>query len=174
MKAIKLTILLLLVFSTNSFAQQSFVVEVVNPTNKSRSASPVSININKYKNIKSALVKCNGKEIPCQLDDINMDDTYDELCFLTDINGMEHKKFTVTLYNNGEPKAYNPGVYVEMMLENKRIKESNKQDLYISNLTVEKGTNAYWMLHHHGVAFESNLVAYRLYFDHRQNCRYLW
>ena len=55
-----------------------------------------------------------------------------------------------------------------MMLSNKKIKESNKQDLYISQLTVDRGVNPYWMLHHHGTAFENNLVAYRIYFDHRQ------
>ena len=55
-----------------------------------------------------------------------------------------------------------------MMLTNKKIKESNKQDLYISQLTVDRGVNPYNMLHHHGAAFENELVAYRIYFDHRQ------
>ena len=55
-----------------------------------------------------------------------------------------------------------------MMLTNKKIKSSNKQDLYISSLTVDNGTNPYWMLHHHGPAFEYEMVAYRIYFDERQ------
>ena len=55
-----------------------------------------------------------------------------------------------------------------MMLTNKKIKSTNKQDLYISSLTVDNGTNPYWMLHHHGPAFENEMVAYRIYFDHRQ------
>lgn len=28
--------------------------------------------------------------------------------------------------------------------------------------------NPYWSLHHHGAAFENDMVAYRIYFDHRQ------
>ena len=48
------------------------------------------------------------------------------------------------------------------------VTSENKQNLYISSLTVEKGTNPYWQLHHHGPAFENKLVAYRIYFDHRQ------
>ena len=55
-----------------------------------------------------------------------------------------------------------------MMLTNKKIKSQNKQDLYISSLTVDNGTNPYWMLHHHGPAFENDMVAYRIYFDERQ------
>lgn len=35
--------------------------------------------------VRSATVKCEGKEIPCQLDDINQDGIMDELCFITDI-----------------------------------------------------------------------------------------
>lgn len=61
-----------------------------------------------------------------------------------------------------------PQAYAELMLTNKKIKAENKQDLYITSLTVDNGTNPYWMLHHHGAAFENELVAYRIYFDHRQ------
>lgn len=55
-----------------------------------------------------------------------------------------------------------------MLISNKKVKSSNKHDLYISSLTVDNGTNPYWMLHHHGPAFENEMVAYRIYFDHRQ------
>ena len=127
------------------------------------------ITVNQYGfSVKSALVSCNGNEIPCQLDDLNGDGVYDELCFLTNLGKKEKKSFSIELASQGEPRTYEPQVYVEMMLSNKKVKESNKQDLYISQLTVENGTNAYWMIHHHGAAFESKKVAYRIYFDHRQ------
>lgn len=70
--------------------------------------------------------------------------------------------------NEGLPKEYPSEVYVEMLLSNKKIKESNKQNLYISHLTVDRDVNPYWSLHHHGAAFENDMVAYRIYFDHRQ------
>lgn len=118
--------------------------------------------------VKSALVKLNGQEVPCQLDDLDGDKCYDELFFLTDIERHETQTFTVELSHEGEPRHYEPQVYAEMLLSNKKIAEENKQNLYISSLTVENGTNPYWQLHHHGPAFENKLVAYRIYFDHRQ------
>ena len=116
----------------------------------------------------TALVTENGKETPCQLDDIDGDGTLDELFFQVDLNKKEKKTVKVTLSPFGKQKEYTPKVYVDMMLTNKKIKESNKQDLYISQLKVDRGVNPYSMLHHHGAAFENELVAYRIYFDHRQ------
>ena len=106
--------------------------------------------------------------IPYQLDDLDDDGYADELFFLTDLEGNEERVFTITLSEQKPTEPFTPRVYADMMLTNKKIKESNKQDLYISQLTVENGTNAYNMLHHHGAAFESELVGYRIYFDHRQ------
>ena len=80
----------------------------------------------------------------------------------------ERQQFCLSLTAAGLPRAYEPQVYAEMLLSNKKIKAENKQDLYISSLTVDRGTNPYWQLHHHGPAFENRLVAYRVYFDHRQ------
>lgn len=105
-----------------------------------------------------------GQIVPCQLDDINGDGTADVVFFF----GEAGKKHTITLSKDLPQDTYEPQVYAELMLTNKKIKEENKQDLYISQLTVDNGTNPYWMLHHHGAAFENEQVAYRIYFDHRQ------
>ena len=105
-----------------------------------------------------------GQIVPCQLDDLNGDGSPDVVFFL----GEAGKKHVISLSKDEELEKYEPKVYAELMLTNKKIKEENKQDLYISQLTVDKGTNPYWMLHHHGTAFENELVAYRIYFDHRQ------
>lgn len=152
-----------------AFSQKTFDITVVNDWGKARKDAPVVLKLKDYADdVKSALVKHNNKEIPCQLDDIDQDGTMDELCFITDIDKKSSEKFSITLYDEGKPRNYEPEVYVEMLLSNKKIKESNKQNLYISHLTVENGVNPYWMIHHHGVAFENELVAYRIYFDHRQ------
>ncbi|MBR1400535.1 MAG: DUF4861 domain-containing protein [Prevotella sp.] len=164
-----LTNMLLFAFALTANAQKTIQITVSNPLKTAREAAPVVIPVDKYGFcVKSALVTCEGKEVPCQLDDMNGDGEYDELCFITDLAKKEKKAFSIELLPEGEPRAYKPQVYVEMMLSNKKVKESNKQDLYISQLTVENGTNAYWMIHHHGAAFESEKVAYRIYFDHRQ------
>lgn len=169
-KNILLSVFTLLI-STNCIAQKNFTITVTNNSDASKINEPIVLNLNDYSNnedVKSALVECEGKEIPCQLDDINQDGKMDELCFITDINKKSSKKINITLYNKGKQKDYKPEVYVEMLLSNKKIKESNKQNLYISHLTVDKGVNPYWSIHHHGAAFENEMVAYRIYFDHRQ------
>lgn len=151
------------------FSQKSFNITVVNDYQKLKANVPVVLELKEYgMNVKSATVKDSGKEIPCQIDDIDQDGTADELCFITDVDDKSLKKFNITLYETSTQKDYKPQVYVEMLLSNKKVKESNKQNLYISELTVNNGTNPYWTLHHHGAAFENELVAYRVYFDHRQ------
>lgn len=161
--------LALLLASINSMAQQTLNVSVKNNATTNRDAVPVVIDLKTQTTpVKSALVTLNGVETACQLDDLDGDGTYDELCFITSLKKKEEKTFVVSLSKEGAPKEYPAKVYAEMLISNKKVKSSNKHDLYISSLTVDNGTNPYWMLHHHGPAFENEMVAYRIYFDHRQ------
>lgn len=143
-------------------------VTVANNSRFARTAQPVTVNIDESDNIKSATVTEDGKEIPCQLDDIDGNGINDQLFFLTSLDKKQKRIFKVELSQELSTKAFEPQVYAEMLLTNKKIKSENKQDLYISSLTVDNGTNPYWMLHHHGPAFENEMVAYRIYFDERQ------
>lgn len=144
-------------------------VKVTNTMKTSRTSQPIVLPLKDYgHDIHQAIVALNGQEVASQLDDLDGDGIYDELCFLADLAKKASATFTVQLLRTGEPRSYTPQVYVDMMLTNKKIKSSNKQDLYINSLTVCKGTNPYWQLHHHGPAFENDMVAYRIYFDHRQ------
>ena len=168
MKKLLFTLLLATAGQT-MMGQKTIEVNVTNPTKTDRQAQPVIVQLKDTgMDVKSALVRLNGTEIPSQLDDLNDDGQYDELCFLTDIAPKGRQTFTVELLPTGTPRNYEQKVYADMMLTNKKIKSTNKQDLYISSLTVDNGTNPYWMLHHHGPAFENEMVAYRIYFDHRQ------
>ncbi len=168
MKRALLTTLLMAVINGLA-AQTTFDVELVNNSKMDAENYPVSIDLQPFgQTIKSAKVTTDGMEIPCQLDDLNGDGVYDELFVLTNIGKKKKKTLQVSLSETGAPIAYPAQVYVEMMLTNKKIKESNKQDLYISQLTVDRNVNPYSMLHHHGAAFENDMVAYRIYFDHRQ------
>ena len=161
--------LLLAAISQAGKAQKTLEVSVTNPSKTERTAQPVVLSLSAYgMDVKSAIVQQNGQEVPSQLDDLNGDGRFDELCFLTDIGKKSQQTFRIELLSTGMPRQYEPKVYADMMLTNKKIKSSNKQDLYISSLTVDNGTNPYWMLHHHGPDFENELVGYRIYFDHRQ------
>ena len=157
-----------LMMGTSALAQQTVNVKVTNNASFSRQSVPVVIALDKYGPVASALVKGDGTEIPCQLDDLDSDGQFDELCFITDLERKQTRDFTISLSQEGKPREYKPQVYVEMMLANKKIKETNKQDIYISSLTVDRNVNPYNQLHHHGPAFENDMVAYRVYFDHRQ------
>lgn len=155
---------------TAVWAQKTMDVTVENTVKEGRENVPVTIPLDaQLGGMKCVRVMSDGVEVPSQLDDFDRDGTMDELCFMTSLKKKEKKTFQVVFSNEvSEVKSAAPRVYAQMMLTNKKVKASNKQNLYINSLTVENGTNPYWMLHHHGPAFENELVAYRIYFDHRQ------
>ncbi len=157
--------------SSLAMAQQTIQVTVKNPMNKARTDVPVVINLNNYGDVRSALVMLDGQEIPCQLDDLDMNETFDELCFLANIGKKEKQQYTVTLFSNGEPRQYPARVYAEMVLSNSKDKKLKKhqQNNYIESITA-RGDAAYTynIQHHHGVDFESELNGIRIYFDARQ------
>ena len=152
-------------------ADHTFTVHVSNTLNTARTDQPVVINLTPYGDVRSAVVTLNGQEIPCQLDDLNQDETFDELCFLADLDKKEQKKYTVTLYETGEPRTYPARVYAEMLLRNtsdKKLKK-NEHNNYIETITARgDAANTYQIQHHHGVDFESELNGIRIYFDARQ------
>ena len=153
-------------------AQKTIEVSVVNPSSQARNDQPVVLQLERYgQDIRSALVTCEGKEIPCQLDDLDQNDSFDELCFLADLGKKEQKRYTVTLYTEGAPRPYPARVYAEMVMANTKDKtlKKNQQNNYIESLTA-RGDAAYTynVQHHHGVAFESELNGIRIYFDARQ------
>ena len=161
--------LLMLGLAMASSAQTTISVNVENPMKSARTDQPVVISLNDYGQVRSALVTCNGQEIPCQLDDIDLDEQFDELCFLSDLNTKEKKTYSVTLYKEGEPRSYPARVYTEMVIRNDKVKEKNKHDNFVESLTARGDcANSYNLLHHHGVDFESELNGIRIYFDNRQ------
>lgn len=150
-------------------AQQTLTIHVENPLKTERFDQPVVIALKDYGEVRSALVTSNAQEVPCQLDDIDQDDIFDELCFLVDLKGKEQKTFSVMLSQEGEPRTYSARVYAEMLLRNDKVKQKNKHDNYIQSITARGDcANPYNLQHHHGVDFESELNGIRIYFDKRQ------
>ena len=159
----------LMVLSSAAFAQQTITVCVSNPSMTARTDEPVVISLAPFGDICSALITAEGQEIPCQLDDLDQNDTYDELCFLTDLKGKETKKYEVKLFNDGEPRPYPARVFAEMLIRNDKVKEKNKHNNFIESITARGDcANSYNIQHHHGVDFESELNGIRIYFDKRQ------
>ena len=163
--------MLMAVCSTAAFATQTITITVSNPLNMNRQDVPIVVPLFPYGEVRSALVTIDGKEIPCQLDDLNQDETFDELCFLADLGKKAKQQYQVTMYETGEPRPYPARVYAEMVMANTRDKSLKKhqQNNYIESITA-RGDAAYTynLLHHHGVDFESELNGIRIYFDSRQ------
>ena len=63
-------------------AQKLVEVTVKNPSGEARQDVPVVIDLKPWGDIRKAVVKMDGKEIPSQLDDLDRDCVNDELCFL--------------------------------------------------------------------------------------------
>lgn len=166
-----LSVIALAALHATVFANRTLMVGVSNPSHFARTDVPVVIPLTNYGDVRSALVTVNGQEIPCQLDDLNQDEVFDELCFLADLGKKENKTYTITLKNEGEPRPYPARVYAEMVLSNTKDKNLKKhqQNNYIESLTA-RGDAAYTynIQHHHGVDFESELNGIRIYFDARQ------
>lgn len=146
--------------------QKSFKVEVSNTWNKAKADEPVVIKlseINPQFRVRSAVVMNGSEEIPSQLDDLNGDLRPDELAFVIDLPAKSKKTVTVTLSSAKSDKTYPARVYAEMLVSDKRGKH-----VPVHSVTIPGTSNIYNQMHHHGPAFESELVAYRLYFDKKQ------
>ena len=164
-----LSLVMMAAFAPIAMAQQTIQVTVENPTNAPRTDQPVVMSLAQYGQVQSALVKTGNEEIPCQLDDLNQDDTFDELCFLADLKAKEKKPYTVTLYAEGEPRQYPARVFAELLVRNSKVKEKNKHNNFLESITARGDcADPYHILHHHGVEFESELNGIRIYFDKRQ------
>ena len=116
------TLALLAAAMTMATAQKTFDVNIVNDTKTDRKAVPVTIALEKYGiDVKSALVTTGGKEVASQLDDLDGDGKYDELCFLTDIEKKGRQTFNVKLEETGEPRKYEPQVYAASQTAGQRV-----------------------------------------------------
>lgn len=153
-----------------SSAQTTIHVKVTNHSKQQRQDEPVTLDLSKYGEITKAVVTVDGKEVPSQLDDLNRDCINDELCFLADLSKKETKVYTVQLYQEGEQTEYPARTFAELVVPSKNKKlAKNKQDIYLRSISFDKKTkDVFHFVHSHGVCFESDLVAMRVYFDNRQ------
>ena len=153
-----------------AMAEETTVSYLIRNTSKTdRTDQPVVIDLKSFGHVASAIVQTDGKEIPCQLDDLDQDGENDELCFLVDSKGCSETTYQVTLYDTGTPLQYPARVYTDMLLRNSKVKEKNKHDNFIEAITARGDcADPYHIQHHHGVDFESEYNAIRIYFDKRQ------
>lgn len=149
-------------------ADKTLTVKVTNPSKTERRAVPVVIEVDD--DVRSALVTLDGKEIPCQLDDLDDDGEFDELAFVTDMAKKEKQTFTVTLSEQGEPRKYENRTYGYLGIRDRS--EKNQKHQRITSVTFPKDTNPYNYIFPHGAVMENDMVGFRVYADHRQSLDY--
>lgn len=166
----KLTVLItiLLAFVYHPLAAKVINVRITNPLSVDREDVPVTIPLTAE--YATALVTVDGKEIPCQLDDLDDDGIYDELCFVTTMKKKETQNITINLDTEGEPRKYAARVYGSLNIRDRSAKEP--KHLPIRSLTVPATSNPYQYVFPHGPLLESELVGFRIYCDHRQSVDY--
>lgn len=167
LRIILITTCCLLCTATSVYAtEKEITITVKNNWNKAKTNEPIVININDLNTefpVYSATVWDNSTEIPSQLDDFDKDHINDELAFLIDLPAKSKKMIKIKLSSEKSEKKYPQQVHAQMLISDKRGKH-----VPITSLTIPGTSNVYNQLHHHGPAFESELVAYRIYFDQKQ------
>ena len=143
---------------------------LANTLNVKRSDVPVVISLKDIPfNVVDAVVKDGDREVPSQIDDLDRNLRNDELAFVIDVEAKGKKTLTVELYSDKQTERNYPRrTYGDMIVRDFKTKKKNKFPGYIHSLSAPEGVDVFHLLHHHGADFESELVAYRVYFDERQ------
>lgn len=170
MKTFSAICLALLAGGLSASAQgQEKKIEVIveNPWNAEKVDEPVVIDLSSLGAgfiVKSATVFDGTNEIPSQLDDMNGDTRADELAFVINLPASGKKTLNVTLSSLKSDKTYPARVYAEMLFR------TSKKNKYAKGYAIyaDGASDTYNVQHHHGAAFESELVAYRIYFNEKQ------
>ena len=145
--------------------QRTFTVRVKNGSMINRRDVPVVVDVRMvHFDVASARVTLNGREVPCQLDDMDGDFKVDEVVFLADVQAMQTRKYKVNISSRGVQKVYEPRVYVHMGLNDKYGKLPT-----IQGIEAPGDSYIFKDVYPHGAEFESELTAYRVYVDNRQN-----
>ena len=145
-------------------------IGLANTLNVKRSDVPVVISLKDIPfNVVDAVVKDGDREVPSQIDDLDRNLRNDELAFVIDMEAKGKKTLIVELYSDKQTEHNYPRrTYGDMIVRDFKTKKKNKFPGYIHSLSAPEGVDVFHLLHHHGADFESELVAYRVYFDERQ------
>ena len=155
-----------LLLCTSMLSAESINIYVTNPNKAELKNAPVVVTLDKYKKISTnkranlaAIV--GGKQISSQLDDLNKDGVPDELVFLLDLKAGQTRTVTLKTIAANQRDSFPTEVYADLISKTKDGKME-----FIKEISSTKN-DMYNKMHHHGVAFESALIAYRIYFDNK-------
>ncbi len=155
-----------LILSTAILSAENINLKVSNPNKAELKNAPVVVTLDKYKDIPAAkradlAVYVNGKQISSELDDLNKDGIPDELVFLLDLKAGQTQDLALKTIMASERENFPTEVYADLISKTK----DGKWD-FVKEMSSTKN-DMYNKMHHHGVAFESALIGYRIYFDNK-------
>ncbi|MCR5181088.1 MAG: DUF4861 domain-containing protein [Bacteroidaceae bacterium] len=168
-------------FALGTASAQSFNVKVTNPSSTDRHDVPVVIDLHKALGKKAAAVvsavvtapssqsgnRFGHVEVPSQLDDLDGDLLPDELCFVCDLPAKASLSLRVVCSDNVAQKSYAPRTAAFMKVWDRKYRYP-----YINSIEYQ-GRNeplaTYDAIYGHGAQWESELVGFRVYIDHRQS-----
>lgn len=165
-----IAVLLMCGVTVTNAETKTIKVKLTNPLNVKRSDVPVVVSLRDVQfNVVDAVVKDGDREVSSQIDDLDRNLRNDELAFVIDMEAKGKKTLTVELYSDKQAERNYPRrTYGDMIVRDFKTKKKNKFPGYIHSLSAPEGVDVFHLLHHHGADFESELVAYRVYFDERQ------
>ena len=138
---------------------------ISNTDARPRTDEPVVIPVNGNR-VKAATVYDGKNEIPSQLDDLTGNGLADELAFVITLAPREQKELVV-VYSDRPAKAHHYPARVHAQMFLKEGTKENPRHVPMTRISADED-NMYHRLHHHGPAFESEKIAYRIYFDRKQ------
>jgi hypothetical protein len=159
----KLFFSLFLAVSTLASAKTyTFLLE--NPSTFGRTDQPVVLTTAQFDGAIPTgypMATVNGKSIPVQADDLNRDGKVEELALTVNMEASSTVVLKLKFADKPGKQIFPKRVNAQM------FKKENKQIISILEASSPTG-DLYRKLHHHGPAFESEKIAYRLYFDKKQ------
>ena len=155
-----------LLLSTFMLPAESLNLKVTNPNKVEVQNAPVVLVLDKYKDIPvkkriALAVFVDGKQISSQLDDLNNDGTPDELVFLLTMQRKQTRQVVIKTILPDQRDSFPVEVYADLI-----TKEKKGPKVFVREASSTKN-DMYNAMYHHGVAFESALIAYRIYFDNK-------
>lgn len=162
-------------------AAQTLTVSVTNPSSAARRDVPVVVDLHKALGKKVAAVlsanvyathtaekqRGNGPLLPSQLDDLDGDLVPDELAFVCDLPAKATITFKVVCSASSSASSFAPRTAAFMKVWDRKYRYP-----YINSIEYQ-GRNeplaTYDAIYRHGAQWESELVGFRVYMDHRQS-----
>ena len=153
-------------FCFSVLSAETLNLKITNPNKSSLKDAPVIVVLDKYKEISikkrsDLAVFVDGKQISSQIDDLNKDGIADELVFLLDLQAGQTHKVMLKTIPSSQRDSFPIEVYADLI-----TKAKNGPKVFVNEVSSTKN-DMYNAMFHHGVAFESALIAYRIYFDNK-------